>query len=124
VRTHGDWEGWLRFFFEGVVSTSDEAVATTRRILALFESDRRKLEKLGHAAASAFRVHEYLQRKPISGIRDIEKGLKLTYPTVASALDRMKKLHIVKELTGFKRNRVFAYEPYVALLSEGTQPLR
>jgi hypothetical protein len=36
----------------------------------------------------------------------------------------MKKLGIAKELTGFKRNRVFAYAPYVALLSEGTEPLR
>jgi len=51
------------------------------------------------------------------------KDLGLTYPTVASALDRMKKLHIVTELTGYKRNRVFAYAPYVALLSEGTEPI-
>jgi hypothetical protein len=29
---------------------------TTRRILALFEKDRRQIEKLGRAAASAFRV--------------------------------------------------------------------
>ena len=43
---------------------------------------------------------------------------------MAGALDRMKKRRIVKELTGFKRNRVFAYSPYVELLSEGTEPLR
>jgi Fic family protein len=124
VRTHGDWEGWVRFFLEGVISTSGEAVSTTRRILALFEKNRRSLETLGRAAASAFRVHEYLQKKPITGIREMEKDLGLTYPTVAGALDRMKKFRIVKELTGFKRNRVFAYAPYVELLSEGTEPIR
>jgi Fic family protein len=124
VRTHGDWEGWVRFFMEGVVSTSEEAVSTTRRILALFQKDRRSLETLGRAAASAFGVHEYLQKKPITSVREMEKDLGLTYPTVAGALDRMKKLHIVKELTGFKRNRIFAYAPYVALLSEGTEPIR
>ena len=52
------------------------------------------------------------------------KDLVLTYPTVAAALDRMRSLRIVKELTGFKRNRVFAYAPYVGLLSEGTEPIR
>jgi Fic family protein len=124
VRTHGDWEGWLRFFLQGVVETADEALATTRRILALFENDRRRLEGLGRAAASAFRVLEYLERKPITGVQEMAKELKLTYPTVASALDRMKKLRIVKELTGYKRNRVFAYAPYVEILSEGTEPLR
>jgi Fic family protein len=124
VRDVGDWEGWIRFFMEGVVSTSDEAIATTRRILTLFENDRRALEKLGRATASALRVHEYLQKKPITEIRELERHLELTYPTLASALDRMKTLGMVRELTGFKRNRVFAYAPYVALLSEGTEPLR
>jgi Fic family protein len=124
VRTHGDWVGWVRFFLEGVISTSDEALSTTRRILALFEKNRHSLETLERAAASAFRVHGYLQKKPITGIREMENDLGLTYPTVAGALDRMKKLRIVKELTGFKRNRVFAYAPYVELLSEGTEPIR
>ena len=123
VRTHGDWEGWLRFFLEGVISTSEEAVTTTRRILALFEKDRRQIEKLGRAAASAFRVHEYLMKKPITGIRELEKDLGLTYPTVAGALDRMKKQRIVKELTGFKRNRVFAYDRFMEILNEGAEPL-
>jgi Fic family protein len=124
VRTHGDWEGWVRFFLEGVISTSEEAISTTRRILALFEKDRRNLEKLGRASASAFRVHEYLQKKPITGAQELAKDLKLTYPTVTGALERMKQQHIVKELTGFKRNRVFAYAPYIELLSEGTEPLQ
>ena len=124
VRTHGDWEGWLRFFLNGVVDTAEEALTTTRRILALFDRNRRQLEGLGRAAASAFRAHEYLKRKPITGIREMAKDLGLTYPTVASTLDRMKKLRIVKELTGYKRNRVFAYAPYVEMLSEGTEPIR
>jgi Fic family protein len=123
VRTHGDWEGWMRYFLDGVVTAADEALATTRRILALFDADRRKIEGLGRAAASTFRAHEYLQKKPITGIREMQKDLGLTYPTVASALDRMTKLGIVRELTGYARNRVFAYSPYVELLNEGTEPL-
>jgi Fic family protein len=123
VRTHGDWEGWLRFFLNGVVETADEGLHTTKRILALFEKNRRQLETFGRSAASAFRVHEYLQKHPITGIRELAKRLELTYPTVASSLERMKKLRIVKELTGYKRNRVFAYAPYIELLSEGTEPL-
>ena len=52
------------------------------------------------------------------------KTVERNLVTVAGALDRMKKQHIVKELTGFKRNRVFAYTPYVELLNEGTEPIR
>ena len=124
VRTAGDWEGWIRFFLEGVIQTADEAVSATRRILARFEQDRRALEGLGRAAGSALRVHDYLKKKPISGIREIEKAVRLSYPTVASALESMKKRRIVEEITGYRRNRVFAYAPYVAVLSEGTEPIR
>ena len=30
---------------------------------------------------------------------------------------------VVREITGRKRNRVFSYEGYVRILSEGTEPL-
>lgn len=123
ARTHGDWEGWLRYFLTGVVETAGEALSTTRRILALFDKDRRQLESLGRASVSAFRVHEHLRSKPITGIREMAKALDLTYPTVSAALDRMVKLGIVRELTGYSRNRVFAYGPYVDLLSEGAEPI-
>ena len=48
----------------------------------------------------------------------------LTDPTVASALSRMEDMGIVRELTGRKRDRLYAYDPYLALLAEGTEPLR
>lgn len=124
VRTEGDWEAWIRFFLHGVITTADEAIALTRRILALFDRDRRALEALGRGASSALRVHEYMQKRPIAGVRKLEKDLGLTYPTIATALERMVEAGIVKELTGFKRNRAFAYGPYVDLLSEGTEPIR
>ena len=122
VRTEGDWESWVGFFARGVVETADEALHTAKRILTLFDADRRRLAELGRAAPSAFRVHERLQLKPITTVRDLAAALELTYPTVAAALDRMVALGIVRELTGHARNRVFAYSPYIDLLSEGTAP--
>ena len=108
------------------MSSQIECTQSSFADLLLYESDkdRRQLEALGRSAASALRAHEYLQREPITGVRDMAKDLGLTYLTVAAALDRMRSLRIVKELTGFKRNRVFAYAPYVGLLSEGTEPIR
>jgi len=33
------------------------------------------------------------------------------------------QLGIVRELTGQRRNRVFAYDRYLSILNEGTEPL-
>jgi hypothetical protein len=35
----------------------------------------------------------------------------------------LTKLGIAREQTGRKRNRVFAYDRYLAILNEGTEPL-
>src|SRR5437773_2010624 len=47
----------------------------------------------------------------------------LPVPTINTMLDALAHLRIVREITGRKRNRVYRYEAYVKLLSEGTEPL-
>lgn len=120
VRSEGDWEGWVRFFLGGVVASAEQALAEARRILELFEHDRRLLA----GSSSALAVFAQVQRRPISTVAQLQRSTGLTYPTVAAALARMKKLRIVTELTGQKRNRLFSYAPYIAILSEGTEHLR
>ncbi len=119
VRAEGDWEGWVRFFLEGMTASSEQAIKEARQILGLFEQHRRQLS----ASPSALAVFEHLQQRPISSVTQLQRGVGLTFPTVASALARMKRLGIVSELTGLRRNRLFAYSPYIAILSEGAEPL-
>ncbi len=43
--------------------------------------------------------------------------------TVAKSLDHMRRLGILREITGRERHRLFVYEPYLAILNEGTEPI-
>lgn len=124
VRTKGEWEEWLRFFLTGVMQTSEQATDAAKSILSLFEKDRTRIEKLGRPAGSALRVHEYLQRKPITSVPAAARKLGLTEPTIRASLTHLHKLGIVKEMTGRQRNRLFVYRQYFAILDEGTAPLR
>lgn len=124
VRTEGSWEEWLRFFLTGVMQTAEQATDAARNILGLFEKDRFRIEKLGRPAGSALRVHEYLQRKPITSAPRAAKKLGLTEPTIRASLAHLQKLGIVKEMTGRQRNRLFVYRRYLDILDEGTEPLR
>jgi Fic family protein len=123
IRTEGAWEEWLRFFLEGTALTAQEAAETATRILDLFSKDREKIHKLGRPAASALRVHEYMQRKPIANIAAVAKALKLSIPTVTVALNHMVRIGIVEEVTGKQRDRIFTYSRYFNIVSEGTEPL-
>jgi len=123
VRETGDWETWLEFFLTGIRETADQAAETARRILALFEADRRKIESLGRPAASALRVHQFMQTRPIISIPAAAEKLSLSAPTVAKSIEHMIRLGLLREITGKQRHRLFVYDPYLAILNEGTEPL-
>jgi Fic family protein len=123
VRENGAWEGWMEFFLTGVADTAKQAIDTARDLVVLFDQDRMRIRDLGRVAASALRVHDLLQRRPIVSISAAARELKISVPTVGKALDHLATLEIVRELTGKRRDRLFAYSSYLALLDQGTEPL-
>jgi Fic family protein len=124
VRTKGDWEAWLDFFLTGVRDTAEQAATAARRILAVFEDHRCKIETLGRPAASVLRVFEHLQRNPILSIPVAAEKIGISAPTVAKSLEHMRHLSIVREITGRQRHRLFVYDAYLAILNEGTEPFQ
>jgi cell filamentation protein, protein adenylyltransferase len=123
IRTDGDWEGWLRFFLEGVISVADLASETTKRIVELIERDRRKINALGRAAGSALLVFDRAVREVVLRIPETAEQLPVSEPTVSTAIGHLERAGILRELTGRPRNKIFAYHEYLEILSEGTEPL-
>lgn len=124
VRAEGDWEAWLESFLTGVRDTSEQAAGAARRILAVFEEHRRKIEALGRPAASVLRVFEHMQRNPIVSIPATAEKIGISAPTVAKSLEHMQRMGMLREVTGRPRHRLFVYDAYLAILSEGTEPIR
>lgn len=124
VRTRGAWEEWLEFFLIGVKETSEGAVSAARRILKVLDQDRQSIERLGRPAASVLRVFQLVQRNPILSVAHAAQQLGISIPTATSAIQRMAELKILRETTGRRRGRLYAYDAYLSILSEGTEPLR
>jgi Fic family protein len=122
VRQDGDWETWMDFMLEGMLQTAEGAVDTVHRLLALFAENERRIRETGRAAGSAQRAFAVLRRRPLVTIDDVANGARMTFPTASRAIDLLTELRIVRELKGKQRNRVFAYDSYLAILNEGTQP--
>ena len=120
VRESGDWEAWLEFFAEAVLTSATQAVGSARRLLDLASADAASLEKLGRPSASALAVHRALQRQPIATAASLSAATGLAPATVNKTLVYLERLAIVSELTGKLRGRVFNYTKYIGILSEGT----
>jgi Fic family protein len=123
VRFEGDWEAWLDFFLEGVRVTAEGAVATARRLDGVFAEDRRRILGLGRRASSALRVHEAMKSRPLQSVQNLVERSGLSAPTVNAVLQQLSgpALAITREVTGRQRDRVFAYDQYLAILTEGTE---
>lgn len=122
IRTKGEWEGWLAFYLRGIEEVSTQAGDTAKRLLRLFEQDREKIYRLRKATASALRVHDLLKKRVILSLPAVEKELQLSFPSVNRAMLNLEKLGVVREFTGKQRNRLFCYQPYLDILTEGTEP--
>lgn len=123
VRRDGDWEAWVAFFLEGVESTAAAAVNTAHRLLALFQADEGKLTGLGRSGNSVRQVFAALRQRPLIGIPQLAVRAQLSFPTAAKALECLVELGIARKVTGGRRNRLFAYDAYLAILGEGAEPL-
>jgi len=123
VRQEGDWEAWMAFFLEGVGQVADEAVRNAQRLEEIFNDDRVRTANVGRRAGSALRVHESLKVRPIQSIGSLAKSTGLSLPTAGSSIETLVELGIARELTGKRRDRLFVYDRYLNVLSEGTEPL-
>ena len=124
VRTAGDWNAWLLFFLEGIRSAAESALSTTLRLEAMADDDRDLIRRSGkRTAGSALRMHSALMEMPMLNVAEGARRTALSRPAVNSALGLLCDLDIASEVTGQRRNRLFAYSDYLDVLNEGTEPL-
>ena len=95
VRLTGDWEAWLRFFLTGVEETANQAGQTAKALMKLAAADEQRIQAIG----------------------------KLSVPTVTASMKHLAKLGITRETTGRNYGRIYAYDKYLKILNEGTEPL-
>ncbi len=121
VRTDGDWEGWIRYFLDGVATIGDEAVASARELSSLIAADRPRVLGGRSTSVMAARLFELLPRHPILTVTRAVDLLTTTRPTASKAITSLVDAGVLAETSGRKRDRTFAYAGYLDLLRAGTE---
>jgi Fic family protein len=114
VRDTGNWEGWLKFFLQGVYEVAQEAAKTARDIVRMKEEHRQLvLERMGRKSGSAIALLESLYFKPIFTVEHVEEITQLSYNNANKLVKDLMNIGLLQEVTGNKRNRAFSYAPYL-----------
>lgn len=112
-----DLEGWLRFFLEGVTLTARSAAETAQRVIDLRENDVRSVTEMGAVSEKATKLLNHLYRSPLVRIRDVEKIVGLSNPNAIALIRKFTELKILQEITGRKRNKIFANSRYIDIFN-------
>lgn len=119
VRDRGDWEAWLKFFLRGVAQVALEATDNARQIVAMSEEHRSLITfNLGRGAGKGLTFLEQLYFRPIVNVNTVMQMTELSFARANDLVGQLQGLGLLRETSGRRRNRVFSYEPYMALFRE------
>ena len=116
VRTKNNLKQWLTFFLVGITETAQNSIETFNAIIKLrYTVEEKQIILLGKRVPLAKQFINYLYSKPIIDATEVAKVLDVNISTAHRLIQDFEKLNILKEQTGYKRNRVFVFENYLNL---------
>jgi Fic family protein len=118
VRTSNDLEHWIKFFLVGVTETAKNGKLTFEKIITLRRQSEQNIISLGKRAKVGQELLKHLYSQPILNIKQITEKLQITHPSASTLAKQFEKIGIFKEITGFKRNRLFVFSEYLKLFEK------
>ncbi|MDE0465945.1 MAG: Fic family protein [Candidatus Poribacteria bacterium] len=115
VRTANDLEQWIVFFLLGIVETAQHGLKTFKGIIALRQEYDAKILTLGSRARNAQKLLQCMYATPIVNTRWVERTLEISFSSANRLLKSLTELGLLKETTGYSRNRLFVLEKYLNL---------
>jgi len=116
VSAHGDWDGWLDYFLNGVIRQCEDVLSRAERINALLEDWKSVVS--GTTPKATYRVVESLAANPYVTPRGLEKDLCVSFNTANKAIRVLEGKQILKQVGDAKRDRVYRAEAVLDILEE------
>jgi len=115
VRVSGDLIHWVRFFLQGVAETATKGRDVFGQILSLRTDVEQRILGLGRRVPNARAALNVLYRRPVLDAATLERELSVSAPTAQALVKDFVRLGILTEITGQMRDRLYEFDPYLAL---------
>lgn len=118
ARLKNDLTQWVKFFLVGIVETAQSSIEVFQKILALKQNiDTTILPQLGNKEriANGFTLLNYLYQSPVIDTKEVSQVLNIATSTANRLIKDLVALGVLRELTGYRRNRKFIFQEYFSI---------
>lgn len=118
ISKRDDIEGWIKYFLDGVITVSKDAIILAQKIINLRKEDEKKIMTSGRAAKSGIKLLDYLYTNPIVTGNLTEEITGLSPSNARNLINKFIKMAILRQMDKRQREKRFIYERYMALFSD------
>ncbi len=116
VRDDNNLSQWFKFFLTGIIETAQKGITTFDNIMQLQKNIETKIQQLsGNRIMSAKKVLDYLYKKPMIDAEKISEVADISMPSSYKLISDLENKDLLKEITGGRRKRMYAFESYLQL---------
>ena len=106
---------WIKFFLKGIISTATNAKETFIKIIQLQKDMEVKLHSFGTKSEKINTILNSFYDTPILSVKDIVTRTGIVDKTTRNMIELMLEEGLIKEMTGYGRNKLFIFEKYFNL---------
>ena len=114
VSQQGAWEDWLHFFLRGVSEQARDGVYRMERLREIRVTYQNIYDKDRNPERMAA-VIDFLFSRPILSVRQTSDGLGIPFKTARDYLAKLEQAGMLREITGYARNRIFQADEIMKL---------
>ncbi len=121
VSRKGSWATWVMFFLNAVEVQSRDAIDKSDRLLNLWRTYRDRLQE-ARASALLLQMVDHLFEFPAISNPSTSRRLGITQRSTQLNIEKLIDAGILEEITGQKRNRVYAAHGIIEIIDPGSAP--
>jgi len=118
VSQRGEWEAWMLFFLRGVSAQSQDSLMRVEKLQGL----RTKYQTIAAAERNVKRMEQvldFLFMQPMFTVRQMESALGIPFAAAQRYVEKLVRAGILREVTGYAKNRIFRADEIFKALDEG-----